>query len=457
MKNNGRIKSIKDGVVTVEFFNYSPKTHEIVNARDEKGVVIEITISKEKDVYYGLVFSGLEKIYKGMVVEAKGEVFVVPVGNQLLGKAMDIFGQTEKGLVHTDRNWPIFRSSPSLSATLAPVKIEETGIKAIDFFAPFLRGGKAGLFGGAGVGKTILLTEIIHNIVVLAKEKGISVFAGVGERVREGQELFESLQENNVLPQVAMIFGQMGENAAVRFRTAFAGVTIAEYFRDVTRKNVLFFIDNVFRFAQAGYELSTLMDLIPSEGGYQSTLIAEMADFHERLVSTKDGNLTTVETVFIPSDDITDQAVQAVFPYLDSAIVLSRQVYQEGRFPAIDLLASGSSALTTEIVGEKHADLLKKGQNILKKAASLERIVSLVGESELSFKDKVIFKRAKIIKNYMTQNFFAVQNQTGKKGDYVPLQSTVGDMENIIAGKYDDYSPETFLYRGSLRNDILKK
>ena len=456
MKNSGRIKSINSGVVEIEFLNYSPKTHEIVKAEGDKEVVVEVIISKAKNIYYGLVFSGLEKIYRGMVMVATGKLFTVPVGEKLLGKAMDIFSQGKEGKIETGLVWSIFRDSPSLAMALAPVEVEETGIKAIDFFAPFLKGGKAGLFGGAGVGKTILLTEIIHNVVVLAKEKKTSVFTGVGERVREGQELYESLRESKVLPQVALIFGQMGENATIRFRTAFAGATIAEYFRDIAKKDVLFFIDNIFRFAQAGYELSTLMNLIPSEGGYQPTLISEMADFHERLVSTKNGSLTTVETVFIPSDDITDQAVQTVFSYFDSVIVLSRHVYQEGRFPAIDLLNSGSSALTAEIVGEKHANLLRKGQNILKKAASLERIVSLVGESELSFEDQTIFKRAKIIKNYMTQNFFTVQSQTNKKGHYVPLKDTVEDMKNIIEGKYDNYRPETFLYQGSLQN-IVKK
>jgi len=324
-------------------------------------------------------------------------------------------------------------------------------VHSIDFFAPILQGGKVGLFGGAGVGKTILLTEIIHNIVVLSKSESTCVFTGVGERIREGQELYESLRDSQVLPQVASIYGQMGENSAIRFRTAFAGVTMAEYFRDISKKNVLFFIDNIFRFAQAGYELSTLTNSIPSEGGYQSTLISEMADFHERLVSTESGKLTTIETIFVPSDDMTDQAVQSIFPYLDSMVVLSRQVYQEGRFPSIDLLSSTSSGLTVEIVGEDHERAVREAQSILKKSVALERIVSLVGESELSADDQIIYKRAKIIKNYMTQNFFVAQSQTGKKGDYIPVGQTVKDMIEIIDGKYDDRKPEEFLYIGGIK------
>ncbi|PIU74603.1 F0F1 ATP synthase subunit beta [Candidatus Roizmanbacteria bacterium CG06_land_8_20_14_3_00_34_14] len=351
----------------------------------------------------------------------------------------------------TKRIYKITQRSVTIVLILIPRLLGCGVVYSIDFFAPILQGGKVGLFGGAGVGKTILLTEIIHNIVVLSKSESTCVFTGVGERIREGQELYESLRDSQVLPQVASIYGQMGENSAIRFRTAFAGVTMAEYFRDISKKNVLFFIDNIFRFAQAGYELSTLTNSIPSEGGYQSTLISEMADFHERLVSTESGKLTTIETIFVPSDDMTDQAVQSIFPYLDSMVVLSRQVYQEGRFPSIDLLSSTSSGLTVEIVGEDHERAVREAQSILKKSVALERIVSLVGESELSADDQIIYKRAKIIKNYMTQNFFVAQSQTGKKGDYIPVGQTVKDMIEIIDGKYDDRKPEEFLYIGGIK------
>src|SRR3989344_4056276 len=464
MKTLGKIKSIRGNIVEMEFLENQPEIHEIILAVGDKTIKIENIMSSKKNLYYGLVFTGSEKIKRGEALVGTGKFFEIPVGESLLGRVIDIFGtpMDGKGEVSRDLMWAVFQSSPTLLKVIPSTTIQETGIKSIDFFSPILQGGKVGLFGGAGVGKTILLTEIIHNIVVLAKNppssnssvglrrasKNTCVFTGVGERIREGQELYESLATNQVLPQVASIFGQMGENSAVRFRTAFAGVTMAEYFRDIAKKNVLFFIDNIFRFAQAGYELSTLTNAIPSEGGYQSTLISEMADFHERLVSTESGKLTTIETVFVPSDDMTDQAVQSIFPYLDSMVVLSRQVYQEGRFPSIDLLSSTSSGLSSEIVGKEHEQALRYAQNILKKSISLERIVSLVGESELSADDQIIYKRAKIIKNYMTQNFFVAQSQTGKKGDYIPVAQTVKDMIEILEGKHDNRKPEEFLYIG---------
>ncbi len=453
MKTLGKIKSIRGNIVEMEFLGSQPEIHEMILAVGDRSIKIENIMSSKRNLYYGLVYTGGEKIKRGEALVGTGKSFEIPVGETLLGRVIDIFGipMDGKGEISRELMWPVFQPSPTLLKVIPSTSIQETGIKSIDFFSPILQGGKVGLFGGAGVGKTILLTEIIHNIVVLSQKKNTCVFTGVGERIREGQELYESLEKNQVLPQVASIFGQMGENSAVRFRTAFAGVTMAEYFRDIAKKNVLFFIDNIFRFAQAGYELSTLTNAIPSEGGYQSTLISEMADFHERLVSTESGKLTTIETVFVPSDDMTDQAVQSIFPYLDSMVVLSRQVYQEGRFPSIDLLSSTSSGLSSEIVGKEHEQAVRGAQSILKKSVSLERIVSLVGESELSAEDQVIYKRAKIIKNYMTQNFFVAQSQTGKKGDYIPVAQTVKDMIEIIDGKHDGRKPEEFLYIGSIK------
>ncbi|MCL4364609.1 F0F1 ATP synthase subunit beta [Patescibacteria group bacterium] len=447
----GRIKSLSGNIATIEFLGYSPKIHEMATLENDRTVQIEILKSAGRDQYFGLVYSGVDKINKGKKVIATGLPFEIPVGRELLGHVINIFGENDGGPVKTKEKRSIFHNSPSVLSAHPPIEIEETGIKAIDFFCPILRGGKTGLFGGAGVGKTILLTEIIHNVVVLAGSKSSCVFTGVGERIREGQELYESLKNNQVLPQVAMVFGQMGENAAIRFRTAFSGVTIGEYLRDEERQDVLFFIDNIFRFAQAGYELSTLMNSIPSEGGYQPDLTSEMADFHERLVSTDQASMTTVETIFIPSDDVTDPAVQEVFPYLDTNVILSRKVYQEGRFPAIDLLSSTSSGLGADIVGETHEKVLRVAQGILKKASSLERIVSLVGEGELSSADKVIYKRAGIIKNYMTQNFFVAEHQTGKKGNFIKRQKTVADVKDIVEGKYDAKDPGEFLYIGNVK------
>lgn len=455
--NKGKIISVKGHVIEVEFENESPSIHDIVVMETDPSVQMEVYASSSARTFYCFALTATKKISRGARVINTNEPIKIPVGAEILGRVMDIFGVTQDGkgdLAATEKR-SIFSQEVSFDNVVVPKIVLETGIKAIDFFAPILKGGKVGLFGGAGVGKTILLTEIIHNIVILSKDKSVSVFTGVGERAREGQELYEALEESKVLPSVSLIYGNMGENPAVRFRTAIAGITLAEYFRDEMGKNVLFFIDNVFRFTQAGYELSTMMNQIPSEGGYQATLASEMAAFQERLVSTISAAITSIEAIYVPSDDITDYGVQSVFPYLDSSVVLSRAIYQEGRFPAIDFLASTSSGLNDEVVGIHHYRAFIQTQNLLKKAVSLERIVSLVGESELSAEDQIIYKRARIIKNYMTQNFYVTEAQTGKKGQYVTLAETVSDIESILGGKYDDYPAETFLYIGALK-DLTK-
>ncbi|OGK47641.1 F0F1 ATP synthase subunit beta [Candidatus Roizmanbacteria bacterium RIFCSPLOWO2_01_FULL_40_13] len=456
MEDKGKVVSVKGHIIEVEFESNPPTIHDIAYLEKDPNVKMEVYDSSSSSTFYCISLSSTKKLHRGAIVINTGEPIKVPVGDEVLGRVFDIFSYPQDGAgeLNALEHKPIFAEDVNYAKVIVPSEVMVTGIKAIDFFAPILKGGKVGLFGGAGVGKTILLTEIIHNIVAVNKEKSVSVFTGVGERVREGQELHESLQQTGILPQVALIFGTMGENPTVRFRTATAGLTIAEYFRDVKKKDVLFFIDNIFRFAQAGYELATLMNSIPSEGGYQATLPSEMASFHERLVSTKDAAITTIEAIYVPSDDLTDHAVQSVFPYLDSNVVLSRSVYQEGRFPAIDLLASTSAALNEETVGLKHFKALLSAQNLLKKAVSLERIVSLVGQSELSPDDQNAFKRAQLLKNYMTQNFTVTEVQTGKKGKQVGLNNTVEDVEYILEGKYDDYPPETFLYIGSIKDSL---
>jgi F-type H+/Na+-transporting ATPase subunit beta len=333
---------------------------------------------------------------------------------------------------------------------VAPLKqVLETGIKVVDFFAPMVEGGKTGLFGGAGVGKTMLLTELLHNVVGKSEGKTVSVFAGVGERSREGLELYESLKLSGVFGATSLIFGQMGENPVVRFLSALSAVTLAEYFRDEEQKNVLFFIDNVFRLAQAGNELSVLTDVLPSEDGYQPTLEAEMANFHERLISTQSGMVTTIEAIYVPADDLLDHAVQAVFPYLDSSLVLSRDVYQQGLLPAVDILASTSSWLTPGIVGEDHYQAALGAKSILEKMQSLERIVSLMGMAELSPEGQLIYTRGKKIRNYMTQNFYVASVQKGAEGVYVPRETTVNDVKRIMAGEFDRVEEEAFMYIGT--------
>jgi len=445
VKSGGRIVTVRGQVAEVEFGQAKPGMREILTA---DGAILQVYSSSAAGTFYCFVLKGAEKLVRGMGVVSTGEVLQVPVGEKVLGRVMDIFG---KG-VETEKKSPIFREAVPYSELAAEVAVWETGIKVIDLFAPLVRGGKMGLFGGAGVGKTLLLTEILHNVVTLGKKDNkVSVFAGVGERTREGQELYEELKVRGILPAVSLVFGPMGENAAVRYLTGLAGVTVAEYFRDESKKDVLFFIDNVFRFAQAGNELAMLMNTIPSEDGYQATLASEMAAFHERLVSTKSAGISAIEAIYIPSDDFLDHGIQSIFPYLETVVTLSRQVYQEGRLPAIDILASGSTILNESTVGKLHYETVILAQSMLKKAESLERMVSLVGEAELSPENQLLYRRVKKLKNFMTQSFFVAEEQTGRAGKYVPLTTTVQDTNDILTGKYDQVGEEKFLYIGSAK------
>lgn len=450
-KNQGKVVGVRGQVAEVEFSQIKPEMREILTA---DGVMLQVYSSSGAGTFYCYVLVGAEKLVRGMRVEAVGEVLRVPVGDATLGRVVDIFGGAVDGLgeIKLDKKAPVFRDTVEYSELVSETMVWETGIKVIDMFAPLVRGGKMGLFGGAGVGKTLLLTEILHNVVTLGKKDNkVSVFAGVGERAREGQELHEELRLRGILPAVALVFGPMGENAAVRYLTGLAGVTMAEYFRDELKKDVLFFIDNVFRFAQAGNELATLMNTIPSEDGYQATLASEMAAFHERLVSTKSAGISAIEAIYIPSDDFLDHGIQSVFPYLDSVVTLSRLVYQEGRLPAIDILASGSTVINPETVGLRHYETVIIAQSMLKKAESLERMVSLVGEAELSPENQLLYKRVKKLKNFMTQSFFVAEEQTGRAGKYVPVATTVQDVHDILTGMYDLVGEDKFMYIGSAK------
>lgn len=453
----GKIVSVRGQVIEVQFIKDKPAVHDLLILADDPEVKMEVYSSSGEGTYYCLLLTEPTGLHRGAVVHNTGRPITIPVGEELLGRVLDIFGnpRDNKTPIKTKTSWPIYKHAPPYTQLPSNQQILETGIKVIDLFCPILRGGKMGLFGGAGVGKTVLLTEIIHNIVQVAsaksKRKNNVVFAGIGERTREGQELHESLDKGGVLPFTSLIFGPMGENPAIRFLTALSAVTIAEYYRDEMKQDVLFFIDNVFRYAQAGNELSLLMASIPSEDSYQPTLATEMAEFHERLVSTKEGDLTTIEAIYIPNDDILDQGVQSILPYLDSSLILSRSVYQEGRLPAIDILSSTSSALNPELVGDLHYSVALSAQSLLKKGVELDRIASLVGESELSAEDQIAYKRAKIIRNFMTQSFFVASAQTGRPGKNVPRQTTVKDVSDILNGAYDNVSEEKFLFIGSAK------
>lgn len=450
----GKIVSIKGQIIEVEFPNEKPQLHDVLTYQDDPSVKMEVYTSASPNSYYCLALTIVTELYYGAKVISTGQPIKVPVGEGLLGRVIDTLGNPQDGLgeIKAREFRPIIADEISLVNTHIPTEILETGIKAVDFFTPVIKGGKVGLFGGAGVGKTVLLSEVIHNVVILHAEKNVSVFTGVGERSREGEELYQTLKDSNVMQSVSLIYGSMGQNPALRFRTAFTGVTLAEYYRDVLGKDVLFFIDNIFRFAQSGYELSTLMNAIPSEGGYQATLASEMASFHERLDSTEKNAITTFEAIYVPADDLSDNGVQSIFPYLDSSIILSRTIYQEGRFPAIDLLGSTSANLNPDIVGEEHFETALETQAVLKKAMALDRIVSLIGESELSTEDQTIYKRAKMLKNYMTQNFVVVEGQTEKKGVQIPLKDTIADVKAILSGQVDHVKPEELLYIGTLKD-----
>lgn len=453
MKSFGKIIGVQEQIVEVEFKNNQPNVHDVLVLDSDNDIKMQVALPSGPSSFFCLSLQSPDKLYRGLKVINTKQSILIPIGEAVLGRAMNIFGQPIDGLGEIKKTGekPIYAKSLDYAEIAKHSEILETGIKTIDFFAPMVRGGKIGLFGGAGVGKTILLTEIIHNVIVLHKETGVSVFAGVGERIREGHELYETLAAKKVLPSVSLILGTMGENPAVRFLTGFTAVALAEYFRDSLKKDVLFFIDNVFRFAQAGNELSVLMNTIPSEDGYQATLTSEMASFHERLVSSTNNSITSVEAIYIPNDDILDQGVQAVFPYLDSFVVLSRNIYQEGLLPAVDTMSSSSANLNPRTVGQLHYETAIKALNLLKQAASLERIVSLVGESELSPADQLTYERAKKLRNFMTQNFFVTENQTGKKGAYVPRSTTVEDVNALLNGEYDSLSEEKFSYIGSLK------
>lgn len=454
----GKVISVKGQIVEVEFMNDKPRIHDVLIAVDDPTIKLEVYTSATSNSFFCLALTTVTKLHHGSSVVSSGQPIKVPVGNEMLGRVVDSLGEPQdgQGPINAKESKPIIAQGLTFSSVTIPKEIMETGIKAVDFFTPIVKGGKIGLFGGAGVGKTVLLSEVIHNIVILHPEENVSVFTGVGERTREGEELFETMKESKVMQGVTLIYGSMGENPALRFRTAFTGVTLAEHFRDSLGKDVLFFIDNIFRFAQSGYELSTLMNAIPSEGGYQATLASEMASFHERLVSTAKNAITTFEAIYVPADDLTDSGVQAIFPYLDSGIILSRQVYQEGRFPAIDILGSNSSSLNVETVGELHYQAALDAQALLKRAKALERIVSLIGESELSAEDQVVYKRSKMLKNYMTQNFTVVELQTEKKGVHVAVKDTVADVRAILDGKVDKLQPEDLSFIGTLR-DVEQK
>lgn len=447
----GKVKSIQGNIVEVSFVEDYPKLNDILVLENDPSVRMQVCGAVDETTYYCFLLGKSKFLYRNSKIINTKRPIHIKVGSAVLGRVMNVFGDPldGKGNINSFEIRPIYQKPLDYNQIATSQEILETGIKAIDFFSPMLKGGKLGFFGGAGVGKTVLLTEIIHNIVMQSNKESLSVFAGIGERIREGHELHQALIDGGVIDNVSLVFGPMSDNPALRFLTGLGAVSVAEYFRDEMKRNVLFFIDNIFRFAQAGNELSLMTNTLPSEDGYQATLNSEMAAFHERLVSSKENHISTIEAIYVPNDDMLDQAVQSVLPYLDSSVTISRNIYKQGLYPAIDLMSSTSSALNPKIAGEKHFNALVKAQNLLKKSISLERLASLVGESELSSQDKTDFHRYKLLRNYMTQNFFVTEKQSGRKGVYMPLDTVIQDVIDIMGGKYDAVSEEKMLYVGS--------
>lgn len=440
----GTVVSVRGQVVEVLFHGLQPSIHDLLLLKEDAATRLEVYSFTMQDTTLCLALTKASSLYRGAKVVNSGYSISIPATRDVLGRVLDVFGEPQDGgqAIKAEKYLSIYNPPPTYESLIVSQELLETGIRAIDFFTPFIKGGKIGFIGGAGVGKTVLLTELMHNVI--AYHNGISVFGGIGERIREGHELVESLRQAQVLPNTVLVFGQMNEVAPVRFRVGFTALTLAEYFRDYHSLDVLFFIDNTFRFAQAGNELATLMNTLPSEDGYQATLTSEMGSFQERIVSTKSGSITAVEAIYLPSDDVSDQGVQAIFPYLDSIVVLSRAVADRGFRPSIDLLASSSSVLNNKIVGSRHVEAVTEALKMLKQYAKLERIVSIMGESELSVSDRAIYQRVGKLMRYMTQNFFVTERQTGKKGFYTKRENTVTDVEAILRGQVDQIPQDAF-------------
>lgn len=426
------------------------ESSEILISPQDPEIKLEAIFHSGRDVFC-LILCESQKLERGMRVIGTGECLRVPVGRKILGRVIDLFGkpldQKEEEL--PSLSFSIYSSPPPISVLETSRNILETGIKALDFLTPILEGSKIGIVGGAGVGKTVLMTELLHNLI--GKHKGVGVFTGVGERIREGHELYKKLSEMGVLSKIAIVLGQMNENAAIRFRSALAGVTIAEYFRDEEKEDVLFFMDNIFRYIQAGGEISSLLGLPLSEQGYQATLQSEISEIQDRLVSTKNGKITSFQTVYVPADDLTDVAVSSILSSLDTAIVLSREAASLGFYPPIDMDLSSSSAISMKIISKEHFETLTEFRSYFERYRKLSHIIAIVGEAELSLEDQLVYRRTQKVINYLTQNLFTVEAQTGKKGVYVPFKETLRDIRLILSGKLDDVPQEKLLYISSFK------
>ncbi len=456
----GNIVQISGSVVDVKFDQgHLPRIKEAikVNLADGEEGVMEVAQHIGNDTVRCIMLASSMGLYKGMEVESTGGNIKVPVGAATLGRMFNVLGKPIDGgedIPSSNERWSIHRKAPSFEDQSPAVEMLETGIKVIDLLEPFPKGGKIGLFGGAGVGKTVLIQELIHNVAL--EHGGYSIFTGVGERSREGNDLWKEMREAGVMDKTAMVFGQMNEAPGVRMRVGLSGLTMAEYFRDIQNKDVLLFIDNIFRFVQAGSEVSTLLGRMPSAVGYQPTLAEEMGALQERITSTKSGSITSVQAVYVPADDLTDPAPATTFSHLDATTVLSRKIAEQGLYPAVDPLESTSRILEADIVGEEHYFVARKVQEILQKYSELQDIIAILGMDELSEEDKLTVWRARKIQRFLAQPTHVAEKFTGMPGIYVPIEETVKGFKAIIEGEMDEYPEMAFFNVGTI-DDVIAK
>ena len=448
----GTISQIIGPVVDVQFGEgHLPSIYNALRVNTNKGVVIlEVQQQLKQGEARTIAMSSTDGLTRGMEVEDTGAPITIPVGEATLGRVFNVLGEPidEKGEVSSVTHYPIHRSAPDFTEQSTKAEMLETGIKVIDLICPFMKGGKVAAFGGAGVGKTVIVKELIRNIAV--EHSGHSVFAGVGERTREGNDLYVEMEEAGVLPSVVMLFGQMNEPPGARARIALAALSHAEYFRDEKHEDVLLFIDNIFRFSQAGSEVSALLGRIPSAVGYQPTLASEMGALQERITSTKSGSITSVQAVYVPADDYTDPAPATTFAHLDSTISLERKLAEQALFPAIDPLASASKILDPQVVGEYHYNVARDVQRVLQRYKDLQDIIAILGIEELSDEDKLTVSRARKMQRFLTQPMFVAEQFTGIPGAYVKIEDTIRGFEEILEGKHDDIPEQAFYMVGTI-------
>lgn len=466
MNNQGKIIKVVGPVVDVEFAaDQLPEINYALHVSDEGqeieleskiDVTLEVAEHLGGNIVRTVAMSSTDGLVRGLTVENTGSPITVPVGDATLGRLFNVTGQPidEAGPVAGEERWSIHREAPSFAEQSPEKEILETGIKVIDLLCPYVKGGKIGLFGGAGVGKTVLIQELIRNIAY--EHGGYSVFAGVGERTREGKDLLVEMKESGVIDKTSLVFGQMNEPPGARMRIALTGLTIAEYFRDVQHQDVLLFIDNIFRFTQAGSEVSALLGRMPSAVGYQPTLATEMGQMQERITSTDKGSITSVQAVYVPADDLTDPAPATTFAHLDATTVLDRGISEKGIYPAVDPLGSTSRILDPLVVGEEHYNIARGVQEVLQRYKDLQDIISILGMDELSDEEKLIVARARKIERFLSQCFFVAEQFTGNPGQYIPLKETLRGFKEILEGKHDDLPEQAFLMVGTIDDAVAK-